>query len=175
RIGTPVFSIGMGPRLFGFEWRGTDYRISALPVGGYVRMAGADPFGEEDPDDAVAPDEDFMRKPVWQRLLVMVAGPAANLVLPFVLFTGVLMLGEPQPDNTVGTVLPDSRAEDLGLREGDRIVAAAGDEGDVWIDFVRRRDDHAGASIPLVIERGGEEVRLVLPPDAVRRTPDGLV
>lgn len=175
RIGTPVFSIGMGPRLFGFEWRGTDYRISALPVGGYVRMAGADPFGEEDPDDAVAPEEDFMRKPVWQRLLVMVAGPAANLILPFVLFTGVLMLGEPQPDNTVGTVLPGSPAEEVGLREGDRIVEAAGREVDVWIDFVRRLDAHAGGPIPLVVERDGQRVALELPPGAVQHTHDGLV
>lgn len=175
RIGTPVFSIGMGPRLFGFHWRGTDYRISALPVGGYVRMAGADPFGEEDPDEAVDPEQDFMRKPVWQRLLVMLAGPAANLILPFVLFTAVLMFGEPQPDNTIGTILPDSPAEELGLREGDRIVEAAGHDVDVWVDLIRRLDSHGGEVVPLVVERDGRRVEFELPSAAIQRTNDGLV
>lgn len=190
-IGTPVFSIGMGPRLFGFTWRGTDYRVSALPVGGYVRMAGADPFGEEDPDTAVPPDEDFMRKPVWQRLLVMFAGPAANLILPFVIFTAVLMLGEPQPDASVGTVLPHTPAAEAGFREGDVVRAVGQREIEVWPDFVRALGDVAEGSnslpagdprstpvseprIPVVVERGGERLTLSLPA-ALARTVDGFV
>ena len=128
-VGVPVFSVGMGPRLFGFHFRGTDYRISALPLGGYVRMSGADPFGEEDPDEVVAPEEDFMRKPIWQRLLIMFAGPLFNLAFPFVVFTIVLMLGEPRSVSEIGLVLEDTPAFDAGLREGDHVVAVDGEHG----------------------------------------------
>ncbi|MBW1879720.1 MAG: site-2 protease family protein, partial [Deltaproteobacteria bacterium] len=107
RVGVPVFSVGMGPRVGGFRWKGTDYRLSALPIGGYVQLAGADPFGEEDPDAYVDPAEDFMQKPVWQRFLVMLAGPAANLALPLLILSAILMAGEQRPDTVIGMVLPD--------------------------------------------------------------------
>ncbi|MEN0066286.1 MAG: RIP metalloprotease RseP [Myxococcota bacterium] len=132
-VGTPVFSIGFGPRIFGFRLWETDFRISVLPVGGYVRMAGADPFGEEFAEDEVVnPEEDFMTKPVWQRFLIMLAGPAANLILPFVLFSGVLMLGEPQPDAVIGDVRPGSMAAELGLEPGDEITQINDTPIDNW-------------------------------------------
>lgn len=174
-IGAPVFSIGMGPRLFGFVWRGTDYRVSAFPVGGYVLLAGADPFGEEDADSWIDPEEDFMKRPVWQRLLVMFAGPAANLALPFVLFTAVLMLGEPQMINVIGTILPGTEAERVGLQEGDRILNAAGIEIEVWADYVRVLDDHVDKAVPLEVERDGQLMHFTLPAGAVKLTVDGLV
>ncbi len=153
KVGVPVFSIGMGPRLWGFAFRGTDFRISLLPVGGYVKMSGADPFGEEDPDAWVDPEDDFMRKPVWQRLLIMVAGPAANLILPFVLYTGAMMLGEPQPDNEVGAVHPGSLAEAAGLRPGDDIVAVDDASVDTWIEFIEQLDDRVGDQVAITVQR----------------------
>lgn len=175
-IGAPVFSIGIGPPLFRlFSWRGTDFVVSGLPIGGYVKLAGADPFGEEDVEGWVDPKEDFMRRPVWQRFLVMVAGPAMNLVLPYVLFTAVLVTGEPQGDNSIGTVIPGTPAAEIGLRPGDRVVGAAGVEVDVWSDLVRELDDHVGAPVPLDVERGGERLALTLPAGAVRLSSDGLV
>src|SRR5678816_2948139 len=122
--------IGLGPRLFGFHAFETDFRVSLLPIGGYVLLSGADPFGEEDPDTVVDPSRDFMRKPVWQRLVIMVAGPAMNLALPFVLFTIVLMFGEPTEDNVVGTVYPGTVASRIGLEEGDEVVSVAEHEHD---------------------------------------------
>jgi len=81
-----VFSIGFGPRLFGWKRGATDYRISALPLGGYVRMAGQDiteiDSGEKGPTGA--PDE-VMSKPRWQRALISFAGPAVNLLMPLLL------------------------------------------------------------------------------------------
>lgn len=174
-VGTPVFSVGMGPRLFGFRLWDTDFRVSLLPIGGYVQMAGADPFGEEDPDAFVDPKTDFMRKPVWQRLLIMLAGPGMNLALPFVLFTAVLMLGEPQADNSIGTVIPGTPAEQAGLRPGDRVIEAAGVEVDVWPDLVRVLDDHLDREVPLVVDRAGHALSLTLPAGSVVLTPDGLV
>src|SRR5258708_2298295 len=94
-----VFSIGFGPRLFGWKRGATDYRISALPLGGYVRMAGQD-LSEVDSNDVAptgAPDE-LMSKPRWQRILISFAGPAVNLIMPILLLTGVFAVkGVPYP------------------------------------------------------------------------------
>src|ERR1700758_3916664 len=92
-----VFSIGFGPRLFGWKRGATDYRLSALPFGGYVRMAGQD-LSEIDSSEVAptgAPDE-LMSKPRWQRALISFAGPAVNLVLPIILLSGFFLIkGEP--------------------------------------------------------------------------------
>lgn len=177
-VGTPIFSIGIGPRLFGFKWFDTDFRVSALPIGGYVLMSGADPFGEEDPDTWVEPERDFMRKPIWQRLLIMLAGPAMNLALPFVLFTGVMMFGQPQLDARIGTIYPYSPAVQLGLAVGDRIVAAGDQPVDVWSDLLRVLDHHPDEAIPLTVARGadgGERFDVVLPAGSVQVRPDGQI
>ena len=92
-VKVPVFSVGMGPRLFGFSFRGTDYRVSLLPVGGYVRIAGQDPFDEEyahQTDQSVM----FMNKPIWQRLVILFGGPGANLLLPIIVFAIAAFAGE---------------------------------------------------------------------------------
>src|SRR5260370_15325300 len=94
-----VFSIGFGPRLFGFNSGARDYRISALPLGGYVRMAGQD-LSEVDSNDVAptgAPDE-LMSKPRWQRALISFAGPAVNLIMPILLLGGFYAIkGLPYP------------------------------------------------------------------------------
>src|ERR1700676_1071267 len=94
-----VFSIGFGPRLFGVKRGDTDYRVSAIPLGGYVRMAGQDlsevDSGAKPPTGA--PDE-LMSKPRWQRAMISFAGPAVNLVFPILLLTGLYAIkGEPYP------------------------------------------------------------------------------
>jgi len=129
-----VFSIGFGRRVVGFDYGGTEYRLSLLPFGGYVQMAGADPFGtgEEDDDELDDPERAFLRRPVWQRLLVVSAGPAFNLALPLVLFTVLLMAGEPQPANQLGTVERDGLAASAGIQAGDKVVALNGAETTSW-------------------------------------------
>jgi regulator of sigma E protease len=176
-VGVPVFSVGMGPRLFGVVWRGTDYRVSALPVGGYVQMSGADPFGEEDQGAWVDPDEDFMRKPVWQRLVVMAAGPGVNLVLPFVLFTLLLMGGRPEVDSRLGAVHPESQAAVAGLAPGDRIAAVDGQPVEVWHDVLALLEGRLAASssgdLELAVERDGAQRTVVLPGSAVAGNATG--
>ena len=120
-----VFSIGFGRRVVGFDYGGTEYRLSLLPFGGYVQMAGADPFGtgEEDDDELDDPERAFLRRPVWQRLLVVSAGPAFNLVLPLVLFTVLLMAGEPQPSESTrgrSSARACSHSRDRSWRQGRR-------------------------------------------------------
>src|SRR6202047_3243302 len=94
-----VFSIGFGPRLFGFKWGVTDWRFSAAPLGGYVRMAGQDITDVDSNDQAPtgAPDE-LMSKPRWQRALISFAGPTVNLLFPIFLLTGLYSVaGVPYP------------------------------------------------------------------------------
>jgi len=174
-IGAPVFSVGVGPRIWGFQWRGTDWRLSALPFGGYVRLAGADPFGEEDPDDLVDPDEDFMRKPVWQRLIVLAAGPVFNLLLPVALFTLVLMGGEPQPDNVVGLVEPGRGAGTLGFQPDDVVVAVDGESVSTWLDFLEVLGDRANTGATVSVLRDGQTRTLVIPPGEVPLGAEGYV
>lgn len=168
-VHVPVFSIGFGRRLFGVKLGGTDYRVSMLPFGGYVKMAGAN-FGYVDEDDEDAPDDPsmgFMRRPVWQRLLVVAAGPAFNLVLPVVVFTVLLMAGEPQPASVVGGVDHDSPAELAGLLPGDRIVAVDGVELDTWSQVVAALGMTGGPDHDLRVARDASTVELAV------HIPDG--
>ncbi|MBN2798750.1 MAG: site-2 protease family protein [Deltaproteobacteria bacterium] len=174
-IGVPVFSIGMGPKVYGVEWRGTEYRLSALPLGGYVRLAGADPFGEEAVEEEVDPRLDFMRRPVYQRLLVMLAGPAFNLALPLVVFTGVLMLGEPQTIAQIGSVHAGSASEEAGLQAGDLILEVDGVPVHFWSEWIDALDTHKGRAVPLRIARGGEELQLTLGEGVIREGEAGHI
>src|SRR6266567_3156188 len=125
-----VFSVGFGPRLFGWKRGATDYRVSALPLGGYVRMAGQD-LSEVDSGNVAptgSPDE-LMSKPRWQRALISFAGPAVNLLMPVVLLTGFFVIrGFPYPgylDNPVViSGLPkNSPLAGAGVSDGDHLVA----------------------------------------------------
>ncbi len=174
-VGVPVFSVGMGPRIAGVRFGDTDWRLSALPVGGYVQLAGADPFGEEDADSDIPPDQDFMRKPVWQRLIIMAAGPAVNLALPFFIFTVLLMLGRPDVAAVVGSVLPGTPAAEAGLAAGDTLLRVNGSDVVVWpdVEAVLAASD---ADAPLALDvRGADGVERVVEvaAAALPRTPAG--
>jgi regulator of sigma E protease len=134
-----VFSLGFGPRLFGWKRGATDYRVSAIPLGGYVRMAGQD-LSEIDSGDQKptgAPDE-LMSKKRWQRGLISLAGPVVNLIFPFVLLTGYFVFkGDPYPkyldDPLVILRLPkDSPLLKAGVQAGDRIVSLDGVSSPTW-------------------------------------------
>ena len=119
------FSIGFGPRLLWWTRGETEYRISALPLGGYVKMAG------DDPSEALAPEDrgrGFLEQAPWKRLAIAVAGPAANFVTAFVLLVIVGLIGVSYPDypNVVGALPDSSVAFRTGIREGDLIVAVGG-------------------------------------------------
>jgi regulator of sigma E protease len=134
-----VFSIGFGPRLFGWKRGATDYRVSAIPLGGYVRMAGQD-LSEIDSGDQKptgAPDE-LMSKKRWQRALISLAGPVVNLIFPLVLLTGYFVVkGNPYPkymdQPLVVLSLPkDSPLVKAGVEPGDRITSLNGVSTPTW-------------------------------------------
>ncbi len=134
RIGVRVltFSLGFGPKLLKFRRGDTEYAVSAIPLGGYVKMAGENP----DEDLSGTPDE-FMSRSKWERFLVYIAGPAMNLLLSFVVMTFVLYQGADVPAYesepvVIGRVIADSPAAQAGLQPGDRIVTIDAREVPDW-------------------------------------------
>src|SRR6266849_7617462 len=113
RVRVLVFSFGFGRRLFGFRKGSTDYRVSLIPLGGYVRMAGDTPE-ENQPQN---PDE-FLSRPKWQRFLILVAGPFMNLVIAIAFVASLSMIGLKQPLVTpvIGEVTPNLPAAKAGLQ-----------------------------------------------------------
>jgi regulator of sigma E protease len=166
RIGVRVlkFSLGFGPRIFGFTRGDTEYCISAIPLGGYVKMAG------ENPDDPRTgrPDE-FLSKTKWQRFQVLVMGPTMNLLLAVVVTAGVLMRGAEVPafqskPPVVGQVVPGSPAEKSGLHPGDRIVSVAGHDVNTWEQFLIAAGTRARRETAISVLRDGKELTFAVTP-----------
>ena len=153
------FSIGFGPRLFGFKRGPTDYKICALPLGGYVKMAG-EAFGEPTGD----PDE-FLSKPRWQRLIIVAMGPIFNGVLAVALLMGLYMfhyetvafLEEPA---VVAKVEEGSPAAAAGVQPGDRILSVDGQETPDWKSVHLAILTAANKTVPVQIERNGQPLTL---------------
>jgi regulator of sigma E protease len=171
------FSLGFGPPIGIGRWklafrRGeTEYLVAWFPLGGYVKMVGENPEGGEalEGEETLAPGEEhraFNHKPVWQRLLILFAGPAMNLLLPVLIFAAVLMVGMPRPAPVVGTVEPSSPAEQAGLRVGDRVLAVAGEPVRWWDDVEDAIRARGGETVPVRIERAGESRDVSLPVEA---------
>src|SRR5262249_17048686 len=136
-VGVEVFSIGFGPRLFGFRRGETDYRFSAVLFGGYVKMMG-EQAGEASEEATIDP-RGLMAKPKWQRVIIAFAGPFMNIVLAIGLLTGLFMvkyqkLAEPDQRAVIGHITKDTAAAKAGLQEGDRIVAIEGEKNPTWDD-----------------------------------------
>ncbi len=157
-IGVPVFSLGFGPRLFGFKRAETDYRLSLVPLGGYVRMSG----DEADEDRTGAPEE-FLSRPKYQRFIVFVAGAAFNIVLAFLmlwLYFGVwgkTVLDYP----TVAGVRAETSAAEIGIQVGDKLVEMAGrDLGNGKAQNVVMLEELLAPDkdVDIVVERDGQRI-----------------
>jgi regulator of sigma E protease len=166
RVGVRVlkFSLGFGPRLVGFKRGDTEYVISAIPLGGYVKMAG------ENPDDPRTgrPDE-FLSKSKWQRFQILIMGPLMNLILAVVVTAAVLMNGAEIPSfqskpPIVGQVSPGSPAEKGGLRGGDRVVSVAGRDVKTWEQFFIAVSTRPNRQTPIVFERDGKQISTTVTP-----------
>jgi regulator of sigma E protease len=158
KVRVDVFSIGFGPRIFGFNRGGTDYRFSAILFGGYVKMAG-EQVGEEHSDDP----NGLLAKPRWQRLIIAFAGPFMNIALAIGLLTGLFMVKYQKlaDDNTgavVGYVLPGSAASRAGIQAGDRIVRLDGKADPSWEDVNLKEVASAGLTLDVALSRSGKTV-----------------
>ena len=169
KVRVDVFSIGFGPRLFGWKRGATDYRLSALPLGGYVRMAGQD-LSEID-SGAAAPTgaaDELMSKPRWQRALISFAGPAVNLVFPIALLIGFYAIkGEPYNEYLdapfqVGGLAEKATPEITPLRAGDRVVTIASVQNPTWEQAERVVTEAAsGSVIPMQVQGADGNLRNV--------------
>ena len=167
------FSVGFGPVLLKKQVGDVEYALCALPLGGYVKIAGMDPSEEGIETDPRA----YNNRPVWQRLLVIFAGPAFNYILAAGLFTTVFLLGAPVPNlstSTVGEVSPGAPAAKAGLQHGDKIVSVDGKPVRNWDDLRKAISPHAGQATTIGIERGGKKLTVSITPKAVsEKTADG--
>jgi regulator of sigma E protease len=161
-----TFSFGFGKRLFGIKRGDTDYRLSALPLGGYVKMAGDDPSDVHGDDPG-----EFLSRPRWQRFVVIVMGPVMNILLALVVLACLYHYHfqkpafEEQPA-VVGEIEPGSAAEAAGIRPGDLIAKLDGLQNPKWEDVEFKTAMSAGEMLPLEIVRDGQPLLLQVKPKA---------
>jgi len=168
RIGVRVitFSLGFGPKLVGFRRGDTEYCISAVPLGGYVKMAG-----ETLEEQRTGQPDEFLSKSKWERFQVLIMGPVMNILLAIVLMWLVLMQAARVPlfldqPAVVSAVASGSPAEQGGIRPGDRIVRVAGRAVPTWEDLSVAIGARPNREIPIGIVRDGEALTLSVKPDA---------
>ncbi|MGE0883895.1 MAG: RIP metalloprotease RseP [Blastocatellales bacterium] len=166
-IGVEVFSVGFGPRLFGFKYGETDYRFSAVPLGGYVRFRGENLEMLQGKSDA--PADEFNSHPKWKRFLVALAGPAFNIATALLIPTiGILIGFRDSADHAVqpaiGRVAQNSAAAQAGLQPGDRILAFESHKNPTWEDLRLEVLLRPEENIPLKIERNGQILDISLKP-----------
>ena len=166
RLGVRVltFSLGFGPKLLKFKRGDTEYCVSAIPLGGYVKMAG------ENPDDPRSGRSDeFLSRTKWERFQILIMGPVMNILLAIVIMAVVLAQGAQVPiyqdqPPVVGAVTPGSPAERSGIQPGDRILTVAGDQVDTWEDLFLAVGTRADRDVAITLLRGGQTQTLTVRP-----------
>ncbi|HEX7772061.1 MAG TPA: RIP metalloprotease RseP [Pyrinomonadaceae bacterium] len=176
KIRVETFSFGFGPRLFGKKWGHTDYRVSLIPLGGYVKLGGDEsnaPLEGEGAQD-IPPEEMYNLRPRWQRVLVALAGPIMNILTALAIpFTAAFMYGVPAtPAPVVYYVQPGGAAEQAGLKPGDRIVSFNGTEDPSWDVITGDALLSPGRPLPVVVNRGGSEMSLTITPTTITENGD---
>jgi regulator of sigma E protease len=161
-----VFSIGFGKRLLGFRRGDTDYRISAIPLGGYVKMSGENPMDERTGDPG-----EFLSHPRWHRFLIAIAGPSMNIMLAIGLLTVVYMVHYEYPavldePAVIGWVLPDTPAAKAGIQIGDRIARLDGIENPTWKQVDPKEALSPNQPLDVTIERDGKSFGKTIVPEA---------
>jgi len=147
------FSIGFGPVLFSRKMGGTEFVVSLLPLGGYVKLSG------ESPEEATGAADEFQGKALWQRLAVVLAGPLMNAFLAYVLFVAVFVTGQPTLVSKIGKVLEGTPAASAGLKEGDRILSVNGTAVSTWDEVLHElQSDRPQTSLSIETDGVAREV-----------------
>ena len=161
-VGVEKFSLGFGPKIFGKKVGITEYRVSAIPLGGYVKMVG------EEPDTAVEPDQvalSFTHKHVLKRILIVAAGPVFNVLLAVLIFYGIFQIsGTIILKPIIGSVQEATPAQAAGLKEGDDIVDINGQPVEAWDQMARIIADSKGSQLAVTIRRDGTNQVVQLTP-----------
>jgi regulator of sigma E protease len=161
-VGVLTFALGFGPKLIGRKIGETEYKICAIPLGGYVKLIGENPEEEVKEEDR---SRSFSFQPIWKRALIISAGPFFNFFLAAVLFSSVnLFVGIPSPPSTkIGEVTADFPAERAGLRKGDVILAINGEEVTKWDELSKIIRSSKGKDLLLKVKRDSEilEIKVI--------------
>jgi regulator of sigma E protease len=164
-VGVEKFSLGFGPRLFGKKVGITDYRLSAIPLGGYVKMVGEEPDAEVDPADLPL---SFTHKHVFKRMLIVAAGPVFNILLAILIFFGIFWAsGTFIMKPSIGSVRAGSPAEAAGLMKGDLITVINGTAINSWDEMAEIINSSEGNTLDLSIRRQESTVDFSIAPEKV--------
>ncbi|MDD5271024.1 MAG: RIP metalloprotease RseP [Candidatus Omnitrophica bacterium] len=167
-IKVQIFSLGMGPKLFSVTRNGIEYRLSLIPIGGYIKMLG------EDPSEAVTGDKgEFGAQPVWSRFKVLIAGVTLNYILGLALMWIVFMAGYPIITTKVGGLVDDYPAKKAGIAEGDRVLAIDGKPISDWEALIGIMHKKTSGDVKVTVERGGEKMDFTIKP-IIKETKDLL-
>ncbi len=164
-IAVETFSIGFGPRIFGFTRAGTEYRVGWIPLGGYVKFAGSHP-SEELPSGLKG--QAFIKTSLPKRALTVLAGPMCNFLLAVIVYTVLGLDGVPHPPALIGDVIEGSAAASAGLKYGDRVESIDGHVVKTWRDLEEAIASSPGKTLSVVVARGGQMVPLKLTPAPVK-------
>jgi regulator of sigma E protease len=169
-VGVEKFSLGFGPRLFGKKIGITDYRLSAIPLGGYVKMVGEEPDAEIDPDEIPF---SFTHKHVFKRILIVAAGPLFNFLLAIVIFFGLFQIsGTYILKPSIGQVETGSPADKGGLLKGDLILSIDGYTVKSWEDMSEIISNSMGKALSVSVRRGDSTILIEITP--VRKTMQNI-
>ena len=167
-VGVEKFSLGFGPKLLSKTVGMTEYRLSAIPLGGYVKMVGEEPGADLDPAEISI---SFTHKHVLKRIMIVAAGPFFNLLLAVLIFFGLFWSsGTYTVAPTVGEVGAGSPAEKAGLRPGDTIVSINGKRVSEWDEMARLIVDSGGAALTVDFRREGEILTREIVPETRKMT-----
>ncbi len=162
-VGVEKFSLGFGPRIIGKKKGITDYRISAIPLGGYVKMVGEEPNSEIDPDDIPI---SFTHKHVLKRICIVAAGPLFNLLLAVILLYIIFQIsGLYILKPAIGKIEKDSPAYEAGLKPGDEIVAIGDTPIDSWEKMAKKISGSGGKPLSFTIQRETQNLILTIRPE----------
>lgn len=171
-VGIRTFSLGFGPAIYKFKRGRTEYRLSAVPLGGYVSMVG------ESPDDDINSPENkefteadsFVKRKPWQRMCIVAAGPIANLLLAFLLYWAIFATnGQFQLLPEIGDVRADSPAAVAGIEKGDSVKSISGTGITYWKDIPTTIEKSGGKELQIVVSRDGKELTFDVTPSLLTR------
>lgn len=169
-IAVETFSIGFGPRILGFRKNGIDYRFSWLPLGGYVKFAGAHPSEDLPAEMNGIP---YRAAPTWKRALTIMAGPFANFLLAVAVYAVLGFAGIQHPPAQIGEVIAGSAADQAGIVYGDKITAIDGKPIETWRDMEQIIASSPGKELALAVDRAGQQQTIKLTPATIE-APDML-
>jgi len=164
-VGVLKFSLGFGPKLAGRKVGETEYMISMVPLGGYVKL-----LGESDTDDVLPQDEkrSFVKQHVWKKIVIVVAGPLFNFLFAILAYAMISMIGMPNLTTDIGSVQAGSPAEAAGIRAGDSVVSIDGRGVERWGDLADMIAKSGGREITVTLKRDGATVNLGVKPEKVK-------